>query len=135
MDVAHRPQVQHDGSRSFVIRCIQDQQAVVVPQGPVDFLDLRTEFLGLGLEDRCTLRRVVDVFDALLSEFDRRDEGYRKPAFLSRSTKALDLVLSCSRTARFLPSIDSYRSSASFDNRRSDCKINELAASKIEAMN
>lgn len=61
VDVAHRPQVQHDGSRRFVVRGFQDKQAVVVPQCPVDFHDLGTEFLGLGLEDRRTLRGCLQI--------------------------------------------------------------------------
>ncbi len=43
-------------------------------QGPVDVLDPYSHLLGLKLEDRRPLRRVVDVLDAPLAEFDVGDE-------------------------------------------------------------
>ena len=66
VDVAHRSQMQNGGGRRFIIRGFQDQQPVVVAQSPVDLVDLRTQVLRLGLEDRRTLGCVVDVLDALL---------------------------------------------------------------------
>jgi hypothetical protein len=75
VDVPHRSQVQDGGGRCFIIRGFQDQQAVVVAQRPVDFLDLRTESLCFRLEDGRSLGRVVDVFDALLGKLDVGDES------------------------------------------------------------
>ena len=75
VDVAHRSEMQDGSGRRFIVRGFQDQKAVVVAQGPVDVLDLRTELLRLSLEDRRPLGRVVDVFDALLRELDFGDES------------------------------------------------------------
>lgn len=66
--------MQNDGGCSFVIRGFENQQAIVVAQGPVDFLYLRTKFLRLGLEYRRSLGRVVNVLDALLGKLDSGDE-------------------------------------------------------------
>ena len=66
VDVAHCSQMQDGSGRRFIIRGFQDQQPVVVAQSPVDLVDLRTQLLRLGLEDRRTLGCVVDVLDALL---------------------------------------------------------------------
>ena len=82
MDVAHCTEMHNDGSCRFVIRGFEDQQAVVIAQGLVDFLDLCTELLRLGLEERRSLGRVVNVLDALLGELDRRDERRHRSVFL-----------------------------------------------------
>ncbi len=74
MDVAHCPEMQHDGSGRFIVRGFQDQQAVVVAESPVDLFDLPTEFPDLGFEDCRPLCRVVDVLDTLMSELDRCDK-------------------------------------------------------------
>jgi hypothetical protein len=58
--------MQNGGGRCFSIRGVQDQEAVVVAQGPVNVLDLGTKLLRLSLEGRRPLGRVVDVLDALL---------------------------------------------------------------------
>ncbi len=65
--------MQNDCGGRLVIRSFENQQAVVVAQGPVNLLDLRAKLLRLGLENRRSLGRVVDVFDAMLGELDRRD--------------------------------------------------------------
>jgi hypothetical protein len=57
--------MQNGGGRRLIVRGFEDQQAVVVAQGPVDVLDLYTELFCFGLEDRRPLGRMVDIFDAL----------------------------------------------------------------------
>ncbi len=75
MDAARRTEMQYGGCRRYIVRSFQDKYAVVVSQGPVDFLDVRSQLFRLGPKGRRTLGCVVDVFDAPLQELDIDDES------------------------------------------------------------
>ena len=66
----------------------KQDQAVVGTKRPENVRYFDAHFLGSRLNRRRSLCRVLDRFDALLSEFDRADEGRHRSFSLGWSCRA-----------------------------------------------